>query len=135
MTQSNGGPGRDGTGGGGAEGRGDGGARNDSGAPGSRRLRRIAASSDSRAGRAYQGAIEAVFSIVIATGIGYWADTRYGTSPRWLIVGAIVGFGAFVLRLARMAKLVEDPMAGGDAAEPPRTDQPGEDPDDAGHRG
>ena len=79
------------------------------GLPGSRRLKKLASSPGSAAGSAYQGAVEAVFAIVIATGVGYWADTRFGTSPRWLIVGTLVGFGAFVLRLARMAKLVEDP--------------------------
>jgi len=64
--------------------------------------------------------MEAVLAIVIATGLGYWADARFGTSPRWLIVGAIVGFGAFVLRLARMAKLVEDPTQDEDEDEEPR---------------
>jgi F0F1-type ATP synthase assembly protein I len=51
---------------------------------------------------AYQGAMEAVFSIVIATGAGYWADDRFGTSPLYLLIGAGVGFGAFVLRVLRM---------------------------------
>lgn len=56
---------------------------------------------------AYQGALEAVFAIVIAIGAGYWADRHFGTEPRWMIVGAILGFGAFVMRLWRMRKLVE----------------------------
>ncbi len=53
--------------------------------------------------------MESVFAIIIAAGAGYWLDSRFETSPRWLVVGAIVGFAAFVLRLARMAKLIEDP--------------------------
>jgi len=61
---------------------------------------------------AYQGALEAVVAIAIAAGIGAWADHRWGTSPRWLIVGTVLGFGAFVLRLFRMRKLF-DPPAGG----------------------
>lgn len=63
--------------------------------------------------------MESVFAIVVGTGIGYWVDTKYGTEPRWLIVGAIVGFAAFVLRLARMAKLVgesEQASAGDEAS-------------------
>jgi len=56
--------------------------------------------------------MEAVLAIVIATLAGYWADAQFGTSPRWLIVGVIVGFGAFVLRLARMAKLIDEPDFG-----------------------
>jgi F0F1-type ATP synthase assembly protein I len=58
---------------------------------------------------AYQGALEAVLAIALAAGIGYWVDRKLGTSPRWLIVGTIVGFGSFTLRLFRMRKLVEPP--------------------------
>jgi F0F1-type ATP synthase assembly protein I len=53
-------------------------------------------------GAAYQGATEAVLAVPIAVGLGYWADTYFGTSPRYLFVGAVIGFGAMVLRLARM---------------------------------
>jgi F0F1-type ATP synthase assembly protein I len=60
---------------------------------------------------AYQGALEAVLAIAIGAGAGYWADGRLGTSPRWLIVGTVLGFGSFVLRLFRMRKLI-DPPAG-----------------------
>jgi F0F1-type ATP synthase assembly protein I len=68
-----------------------------------------------RGAAAYQGALEAVLAIVIGAGLGYWLDGRYGTSPRWLIVGTALGFGAFVLRLWRMRKLVEGPPPGGTA--------------------
>lgn len=61
---------------------------------------------------AYQGALEAVLAIVITAGIGYWADQRFGTEPRWLILGTCLGFAAFVLRLFRMRKLFEDPAPG-----------------------
>jgi F0F1-type ATP synthase assembly protein I len=66
---------------------------------------------------AYQGALEAVLAIVIAAGVGYWADQRWGTEPRWLIVGTCIGFGSFVLRLFRMRKLFEGtpPNRGTDA--------------------
>ena len=57
---------------------------------------------------AYQGALEAVLAIVITAGVGYWADQRFGTQPRWLIVGTCIGFAAFVLRLFRMRTLFED---------------------------
>ena len=53
-------------------------------------------------GAAYQGATEAVLAVPIAVGIGYWADKYFGTSPRYLFVGAVFGFCAMVLRLARM---------------------------------
>jgi len=64
---------------------------------------------------AYQGALEAVLAIVITAGIGFWADQRFGTAPRWLILGTCLGFAAFVLRLFRMRKLFEDPAPGNEA--------------------
>jgi len=73
-----------------------------------RRVERVARSSDTIKGAAYQGATEAVLAIVIAALIGYWADERYGTAPRWLIVGVVIGFSSFVLRLVRMGKLVAE---------------------------
>ena len=68
-----------------------------------------------RGAAAYQGALEAVFAIVIGAGIGYWADRRFASSPRWLIVGTAFGFGAFVLRIWRMRKLFDEPPRGGTA--------------------
>ena len=69
---------------------------------------RLARSATQGGGAAYQGAMEAIFAILISVGAGYWADDHFGTSPRWLIVGAVIGFAAFVLRLFRMAGLVEE---------------------------
>jgi len=65
-----------------------------------------------RGAAAYQGALEAVFAIAIAAGVGYWADRHFGSSPRWLIVGTVVGFGAFVLRLWRMRTLFDQGSSG-----------------------
>ncbi len=64
---------------------------------------------------AYQGALEAVLAIVITAGVGAWADQRFGTEPRWLILGTCLGFAAFVLRLFRMRKLFEDASSGNQA--------------------
>ena len=55
-----------------------------------------------RQGLAYQGAFEAVAAVPIATGIGYWIDTSYETGPYGLLIGAVIGFSAFVLRLMRL---------------------------------
>ena len=61
-----------------------------------------------RGAKAYQGALEAVFAVPIAGGLGYWADTRFGTAPILLLVGLALGFVTFVVRLTRMRKLVEE---------------------------
>jgi len=58
-----------------------------------------------REGAAYQGALEAVFALLIGAGIGYWADTRFGSSPWLLVIGTALGFAAFVVRLFRMGRL------------------------------
>ncbi|HZO09831.1 MAG TPA: AtpZ/AtpI family protein [Myxococcota bacterium] len=55
-------------------------------------------------GSAYQGALEAVFSIVIGVGVGYAVDSRFGTQPWGLLGGLALGFGAFVLRVVRIAR-------------------------------
>ena len=60
-----------------------------------------------RGARAYQAALEAVFAIPVAGGLGYWADTRFETEPILLLVGLGLGFVTFVMRIVRMRKLVE----------------------------
>jgi len=62
-------------------------------------MKRAAASAG---GGAYEGAFEAVGAILVATGIGYWVDHRFGTTPYGVIGGAVIGFAAFVLRLIRL---------------------------------
>jgi F0F1-type ATP synthase assembly protein I len=61
-----------------------------------------------RGAKAYQAALEAVFSIPIAGGLGYWADSHFGTGPIFLLVGLVLGFASFVLRIVSMRKLVEE---------------------------
>ena len=58
-------------------------------------------------GVAYQGAMESVFSIVVGTGAGYWADGYFDTSPWLLVAGATIGFAAFVLRLTRLGAALD----------------------------
>lgn len=55
-------------------------------------------------GAAYQGAVEAVFAILIAAGLGYWADWHFGSTPLYLVIGVVLGFAAFVLRLVRLGE-------------------------------
>jgi len=61
---------------------------------------------------AYQGAVEAVLSVVIAAGAGYWADGFFGTTPTLFLLGLLLGFSAFCLRLWRLRDL----MSGSDDA-------------------
>ena len=53
-------------------------------------------------GAAYQGAMESVFAIGIGVVAGWWADRYFGTAPWCLLVGATIGFAAFVVRLSRL---------------------------------
>ncbi len=68
-----------------------------------------------RQGRAYQGAFEAVFAILVAAGIGTWADNRFDTTPRYLLIGIAIGFCSFVIRLLRIGREMN---AANDAGEP-----------------
>lgn len=57
---------------------------------------------------AYQGAFEATVAILICAGAGYWLDGHFDTSPIWLLVGVVVGFASFVLRLLRLGRQLEE---------------------------
>ncbi len=71
--------------------------------------------------KAYSWALEAVLSIPIGMGLGYWADRTWHTSPVGLGIGAALGFAAFVRRLVSMRSLVP-PAA--DAGNPGQTPPP-----------
>lgn len=69
-------------------------------------------------GLAYQGAFEAVIAILIAAGIGLWADSRFDTSPRYLFIGTAIGFASFVLRLLRLGKQLQEAESESDESAP-----------------
>jgi ATP synthase protein I len=58
-----------------------------------------------RQGAAYQGALEAVFAILIAAFLGKLADDYFGTSPYGLLIGFVIGFASFVLRLVQLGRI------------------------------
>jgi len=69
--------------------------------PGRDRLKSAAAAAGSEA---YQGAFEAIGSVLVAGAFGYWVDYRWETAPWGLLIGTVVGFAAMVLRLVRLGK-------------------------------
>lgn len=69
--------------------------------PGKKRLVRMTARSG---GGAYEGAAEAVGAILVATLLGYGVDQYFETEPMGLLIGAVFGFAAFVVRLMRLGK-------------------------------
>jgi len=79
--------------------------------PGRERFKRAAAAAGSEA---YQGAFEAIGSVLIAGAFGYWVDYRWDTTPVGLLVGTAVGFAAMVLRLVRLGKTVHPDSPGSD---------------------
>ncbi len=60
-----------------------------------------------RFGIGYQAALEAVFAILIGILGGYYVDRWLGSAPVGLLVGVLVGFGSFVLRLVRLTRQLE----------------------------
>jgi len=65
-------------------------------------------SSKRRQGAAYQGAFEAVFAILIAAFLGNLADEHFDTAPRYVLLGFVIGFAAFVLRLVRLGRYLQE---------------------------
>jgi F0F1-type ATP synthase assembly protein I len=63
---------------------------------------------------AYQGTMEAVFAILVAVGIGFFVDRTFETFPAFLLVGVVVGFAAFVVRLFRLGRELNEPEGSGD---------------------
>lgn len=47
------------------------------------------------------------FAMVLPTGLGYWLDTKWGTAPWLVVVGACLGFAAAMLEVMKLAKLIE----------------------------
>jgi len=87
-----------------------------------RRIERRVESVTSRKGAAYQGAFEAVMALLIAMGLGYWADQKLGSAPIGMLAGVVFGFAAFVLRLMRLRRLIEssadeEGTSGGDGSD------------------
>jgi len=80
--------------------------------PGRQRLKRVAAAAGSDA---YQGAFEAIGSVLMACAFGYWVDSRWDTRPYGLLIGAVVGFAAMVLRLIRLGKELHPDSLGTDS--------------------
>lgn len=80
--------------------------------PGRDRVKRAVA----RAGSdAYQGAFEAVGAVLLGCGVGFFVDDRWETAPWGVLIGAVIGFAAMVLRLVRLGKeLHPDGTAGND---------------------
>jgi F0F1-type ATP synthase assembly protein I len=64
-------------------------------------------------GAVYQGALEAVSAILIAAGIGYWLDDIFDSAPTGLLIGAVIGFASFTVRLVRLGRYVHGSDADG----------------------
>ena len=64
--------------------------------------------------RAYQGALEAVLSILIGAGLGWWADSELGSEPWLMLAGLGLGFVAFVRRLLRVRQAAEEAAQSGE---------------------
>ena len=80
--------------------------------PGRERFKRAAAAAGSEA---YQGAFEAIGSVLIAGAFGYWVDYRWETQPVGLLVGTAIGFAAMVLRLVRLGKDIHPDSIGSES--------------------
>ena len=44
------------------------------------------------------------FTVLLCLWLGHWLDEKYGTEPRYFLVGAVVGVAAAALHFWRMYK-------------------------------
>jgi len=51
-------------------------------------------------------AMEVVFSVALCVYLGQWLDKRYDTTPYGFWIGVVIGVGAAIRSLVRMAKTV-----------------------------
>lgn len=70
-------------------------------------------SAQRRMAAAYQGAVESVFAFLLPSLLGWWIDGKLGTSPAFLLIGLVLGFAAFFIRLWRMRDLMSGPRGEG----------------------
>jgi len=47
-----------------------------------------------RAGPAATASYTLIGGILLLGGLGYWADETWGTSPRWLLTGLVLGIAS-----------------------------------------
>jgi F0F1-type ATP synthase assembly protein I len=74
---------------------------------------------DRRQGAVYQGAFEAVIALLIAGGVGAWLDGYFDTAPWLLLIGTVIGFASFTVRLIRLGRW----MKGGNSGDSAETDE------------
>jgi len=70
---------------------------------------------DRRQGAVYQGAFEAVIALLIAIGLGYWMDGYFDTAPWLLLIGTVIGFASFTVRLIRLGRWMKGENSGDSA--------------------
>lgn len=63
------------------------------------------------------------FAMVLPTALGYWLDSKWGTAPWLVVVGACLGFAAAMFDLIRLSRQLE---IGGRGSGPSRQDDASE---------
>jgi F0F1-type ATP synthase assembly protein I len=57
-----------------------------------------------RGAKAYQGVLEAVLCMPAGVVLGYGADRIFGTDPWLVLVGLVLGFAGFVIRVVQLPR-------------------------------
>ena len=58
------------------------------------------------------------FAMVVPTVVGYWLDSKWGTSPWLVLMGASLGFATAMLDVARLARRLQ--QRGSEISSPPQ---------------
>ena len=60
-----------------------------------------------------------LFSLLIPLLVGIWLDKRFGTTPLFILIGAVLGISAATIGVARMTIRTFAEAVGQDADQPP----------------
>lgn len=71
--------------------------------------------------------LEMGVAVAIGAGIGYWLDSKYGWSPKGVLIGTFFGIGAAAKALWTAVKTIQDQGAREEAAEAARRERESED--------
>ncbi|MGK0362203.1 MAG: F0F1-type ATP synthase assembly protein I [Bradymonadia bacterium] len=69
--------------------------------------------------------LEMGVAVAIGAGIGYWLDSKYGWSPKGVLIGTLFGVGAATKAVWTAVKTVQNQAARDDAAEAAQSERDG----------
>lgn len=74
--------------------------------------------------------MEALIALAMGFLVGYWLDGKYGTTPRYFLIGTAIGFVSFSVRLVRLGRKLGSESEDGQAEDSREASERGDESDD-----